>query len=349
MAELQRTYGNFKVYGEVQGLKRNYAFNDQPTKSGYERNHVKFDVKTSEDNIVTVELQGMDFGNVRITPRDREDKQYKDLDRTDKVYDEIPEDWQVMMGVNVGLEQDDKGENIKVEKDSYDAARYIYENLNDGDVVFISGRLEVNAFTNRNDEQVVQMQHVISRLYKSNKEFDPSAEDFQELSSFDQNLIINDVELDKKEKKAWVHSYLVYNRDKDFVPFTFWVDGNKNVKLGKNLSKLKFGTQMKFEGNLLSTVTYEEQEEETDEWGSSPSGYEKRSIKNVEKSYEITKGLPETMEEEKYTDEDFVKDDGNNDKDNPFKNDVEEGNSEWGSEPNSDGGDSSDPFADAEW
>ncbi len=121
------------------------------------------------------------------------------------------------------------------------------------------------------------------------------------------------------------------------------------MKLGKNLSKLKFGTQMKFEGNLLSTVTYEEQEEETDEWGSSPSGYEKRSIKNVEKSYEITKGLPETMEEEKYTDEDFVKDDGNNDKDNPFKNDVEEGNSEWGSEPNSDGGDSSDPFADAEW
>jgi len=346
MAELQRTYGNFKVYGEVQGLKRNYAFNDKPTKSGYDQNQLKFDVKTSEDNIVTVELRGMDFGNIRITPQDREDKQTKDLDRTPKVYDNIPEDWQVMMGVNVGLEQDEDGKNIVKEKDSYDAARYIHENLNDGDVVFISGRLEVNAFTNRNEEEVIQMQHTISRIYKSNKEFDPTAEDFKETSSFDQNLIIQAVDLDKKEKKAYVQSYLVYNKDKDFVPFTFWVDGNKNAKLAKNLSKLPFGTQMKFEGNLLSTVSYEEQEEETDEWGFSPSGYEKRAIKNVDKSYELTKGLPETMEKEKYAPEDFVKEEPNSDEGNPFANDAEEGSDEWGSSPNED---SNDPFSGEDW
>jgi len=345
MAELQRTYGNFKVYGEVQGLKRKYAFKDEPTKSGnYPKHELNFNVKTSKDNIVSVQLDGLDFGNVRITPQDRDDKQTKDLDRTPNVYDNIPEDWQVMMGVNVGLEQNDDGENIKKEMDSFDAAKYIYENLNDGDVVFISGRLEINAYTNRNDEKVVQMQHVISRIYKSNKEFDPSVEDFKEVSSFDQNLIINDVDLDKKEMKAYVHSYLVYNKDKDFVPFTFWVDGNKNAKLGSNLSKLKFGTQMKFEGNLLSTVKYRE---ETDEWGSSPSGYEKRSIDGVDKSYEITKGLPETMEEEKYTEDDFVKEDPNSGKENPFANDAQENSNEWGSSPNEDN--QKDPFENAEW
>ncbi len=345
MTELQRTYGNFKVYGEVQGLKRKYAFKDEPTKSGnYPKHELTFNVKTSEDNIVTVQLDGLDFGNVRITPQDREDKQYDDLKRKEGVYDSIPEDWQVMMGVNVGLEQDEDGNNIKKEMDSFDAAKYIYENLKDGDVVFINGRLEINAYTNRKEEKVVQMQHVIKSIYKSNKEFDPTAEDFKELSSFDQNLIINDVDLDKKEMKAYVHSYLVYDKDKNFVPFTFWVDGNKNAKLGKNLSDLKFGTQMKFEGNLLSTVKYNN---ETDEWGSSPSGYQK--IDGVDKSYEITKGLPETMEEEKYTEDDFVKDEGNNDAGNPFNDNGGEGNSEWGSSPNSGEGSSSDPFADAEW
>lgn len=345
MTELQRTYGNFRLRGEVQGLQRKYAFQDEPTKSGWDKHELRFDVKTSDDNIVTVQMEGIKFDNVRITPKDRDDKQTKDLTYSEDVYDEIPEDWEVFMGHKVGLEQGDDGKNVLKEFTNFDAAKYIYDNLEDGDHVFIVGNLNINAYTNRKGEDIVRMQHEIKNIYKSNNEFDPSAEDFEEISSFDQQLIINDVDLDKKQKKAFVNAFLVHDKDKNFANFQFWVDGEKYAKFAKNLSKLPYGTFLKVEGNLLSTVTYEQQEESDDDgWGESPSGYEKRAIKNVNKSYEITKALPETIEEGKYSPEDFVKEEPSNG-DDPFSDSVEEPG-EWG-ESDSSGSQEDDPFG--EW
>ncbi|MCA1021518.1 hypothetical protein [Halobacillus litoralis] len=342
MTELQRTYGNFRLRGEVQGLQRKYAFQDEPTRTGWDKQELRFDVKTSEDNIVTVQISGIKFDNVRITPKDRDDKRTEDLAYSEDVYDEIPEDWEVFMGHKVGLEQGEDGKNIQKEFTNYDAARYIYENLEDGDHVFIVGNLNINAYTNRQGENIVRMDHEIKNIYKSNNEFDPTAEDFEEVSAFDQQLILADVNLDKKEKKAYVTAYLVHDKDKNFASFQFWVDGNKYAKFAKNLSKLPFGTFLKVEGNLLSTVTYTQQEEESDDdgWGESPSGYEKRAIKNTEKSYEITKALPDTIEKEKYTEEDFVKEEASDD---PFS-DEEPG--EWGDAKESS---DDDPFDEGEW
>lgn len=342
MAELQPTYGNFKLQGVVQGLERDFSFNDDATKNGFPRHQLRFDVKTSEDNIVRVELTGMGFEKVRITPTDRNDKSTEDIKRGE----ETPEGWEVFMGVSTGLEQDEEGKNIILSQDQYDAAKYIHDNLKDGDMVFIGGRNEFSQYTNNAGEDVVNERLMINRIYHSNKSFED--EGYEEVSSYNQTIILNDIDLDKKSKKAYISAYVVA---KDFgelktIPVQYWIDGEKYLGLIKNLKKLPFGTQVRVEGKVHSRPIYQEVEEVDDSWGERMT--EPRNvISGVDKSMEITFANPSTIEEAKYTEEDlFPEPSVEEEKDNPFQDNKVDDSGDWGKSQESNSDSSEDPESD---
>jgi hypothetical protein len=350
LTNLQPTYGNFKLQGKVQGLKRTWAFSDDSTKNGFPQHRLQFSVKTNEDNIVDVRLEGLGFENIRITPKDRNDKTKTDIKRGEL----IPEDHEVFMGVTVGLTQDDEGNNILENYDQYDAAKVVHEKLQDGDLVYIGGRNEYNMYTNRNGEEVINGNLSINRIFTSKRGFNPEAEDFEEMSAFDQFIVLNAVDLDKKTKKAHVSAFVLARSfgEMQVIPYHFWIDGKTNAGLAKKLSDLPFGTQIKVSGKIHSQPIYAEveaQEVNTDPgWGEFPTGFTPRQneggkrITGVDKSLEITRGYPETLEEAKYTQEDlFPPEQEQDDSENPFAEKKEDKKEEdvWGTGDSAD-----DPF-----
>ncbi|WP_226035730.1 hypothetical protein [Aquibacillus saliphilus] len=361
MAELQPTYGNFKLRGTVQGLTNSkFSFNDDDTKNGFPQHQLKFSIKTSDDNVVKVELRGFKFDKIRIQPIDRDDNRQDEVARGET----IPDGWNVFMGVTTGLELDDDGKvkrdkdgkTVSQSMDQYDAAKYIHENLKDGDTVFVGGRNEFSMFDSQQGEKIINCKKSINKIYLSDNSIDVDEEGFEELSSFDQNVIINGVDVDKKEKKAYISAYIIA---KDFgeiktVPETFWINGEEYSSLISKLKKLPFGSQIKVSGNIHSRPVYQDVQVDVDDgWGEKPVGFQpqqnQKSVSGVDKSFEITRGYPETIEERKYSQKDLFppeEKNGNQDEGNPFKQ-QEDNNDDWGKSPNSD--DSNiDPFAESD-
>jgi len=354
---LQPTYGNFKVRGIVSGLQSDYAFIEKTSDSGFTHRTLKFNVKTSPDNIVQVKLWAGKFDKLKITTSDRDDdREDQYLDYTDDVYNNIPEGYEPFMGVSIGLTQNDEGKNVTVKRAGFDAVKEIYDNLKDGDVVFVKGR---NKFRKHNENIYEELE--INGIFHSTANMDFESEEFEELSAFDQTVVLVDGELDKNTKRANLTTYIITDKEGTFVQYPFHVDANKGKKyanMGKKLAKFPFGTQIKLVGNLLRTVEYEDVDDSLDEdddddlMADRPKGYEKQNknkqgIKNVIKEFEVTGAFSESIIEEKYSEDDFIP---QKDNDNPFENDVNEGNDNdlMGEDPFSNSGEGNsdeDPFA----
>jgi len=330
MAEtnLHPTYGNFKVRGIVSGLGSNYAFQEKETNNGFVHREVKFNVKTSPDNIVQVKLWAGKFDKLKITTEDRDDdREDQFLEYTDDVYEKIPEGYEPFMPVTIGLYgQNEEGKNTSVKRGGFDAVKEIYDNLKDGDVVFVKGR---NKFRKHNENTYEELE--INGIYHSNANMDFESEEFEELSAFDQTVVLVDGELDKNTKRANLFTYIITDKEGTFIQHPFHVDASKGQKfanMGKKLTKFPFGTEIKLVGNLLRTVEYEDEqdtpEEDDDLMADRPTGYEKRNnnnkpaIKGVVKEFEVTGAFSKTIIEGKYSEDDFMK---QSDPSNPFNDD----------------------------
>ncbi|MBM7598216.1 hypothetical protein JOC34_000573 [Virgibacillus halotolerans] len=304
MTELQPTYGNFKLRGIVRQIGLPFAFNKGTTGGGLEYRRLNFMIQTSKNNFVPVELFGMKFDEITITPTDKKDKQRKKITYSDDVYKDIEDGWEVFMGTNVGIEQDEKGGNIKKVLAPFDAIEEIHKGLEDGDSVFVNGGKRFNEY--KGD---TQQSFEIRSIYHTSEPIDFDAEGFEEQSTFDQTLVVTGTELDKKTNRLIVNANIIYDKKGLFVPFEYFIDITRYKKFALNLRKFKFGTQIKVSGLVHSTTDMETITEETvvtDEWGEDlhqSSGND--IIRDTNKSLEITKGYPETIEEKKYSEDDF--------------------------------------------
>lgn len=333
MAELQPTYGNFVLRGYVKGLKRDKAYVEETSNSGFAYRRLNFSIQTSENNEVPVSLFGGKFDEVTIQPKDKEKRRdsnnRKRVPYQEDIDEKLDKDHEVFMGINIGLEKDEEGKNIRKVKFAYDAAKYIKEHLKDGDYVFINGGLRFRKYTNVEGEELTQLEYEIRSIFNSDPE---KHKDSPEMSSFDQFVVINGGELNKKEKVAYISALIIADKEGTIVPYEFIVDGTKYPKLGKKLVEVPFGSLIKVEGKIHHRVIREEIEQEDDDsWGETPAGLEKREvITDVFRQLEITNALGSTYEKEKYTHEDLFppvnkdnpfEDDSDDDANNPFNTD----------------------------
>lgn len=315
MSKLQPTYGNFKLRGVVTGIGNTYE-DKTSERTGNKYRKLRFYVKTSKFNQVPVEIMGSKLENVTIYNGDKKSKNYKDkkVVKWNNRYDKHPEGYDII-GVSIGLEKDDNGKNITKNLLPYDAAEYLNSVLKDGDSVMILGRMVFSEYE-KDGQTVSQLKYEINKVYRANDPIDIEDEGtYIELSDFKQEIIIAESMVDKDNNKLVVNTYIVTNKDGEYISYPFVVDlSNEQLKpLGRNLSKQKFGTSIVVEGQIVNKVETETVTiEEPDEWGL-PSTFDKQTVRNVIKELSITKGLKDTLQEKRYTESDFIGDSNDDD------------------------------------
>lgn len=261
--KLEQTKGSFKLSGIVTGIAKENTYSEGETTIGKAYKTVRFSVKTSPTNIINVELYGVeqDF----IYPYSSTEKKSMKIPFADR-HKEL-EDTYHLIGVNVKTEGNEKETYVE-----YDAVEPIHQGFNDGNSVFVTGELKPNSFISNSEEFVSNFKYSIKSITFKEKAVDFEDPKFQEISAFEQDLVITNTNLDKSTNKVIVNGYAIGYAD-SFKQVQFVIHYDKNEKLGNNFLKLKFGDYIKVLGNCINAPTNQDVEE--DEWGSEiPRGYQ---------------------------------------------------------------------------
>jgi len=321
--DLQQTKGQFKLRGKIKGIDNENALRTGDTQKGDSYKALSFFVETSPNNAVKVELFGMEREFVYFySSKHKDTKKVKWADR-DKAIKEYK-----LIGTKMGIEldEDDKVKNEMMVE--WDAIDYMAKHLKEGMSVYVSGDLNFSTYENDQGETKNQVQNSIRNITLTKEPIDFEADDFKEMASFEQDIVVVDTIVDKESGKLNVMSKYI-NYKGDSVDNAFVVDINaedgKYKKLANNMKKrFKFGDAIKVYGLILNMAVKKEVEAdvEEDDWGG-----EKPAGMDVTTEYvnemRITAVDSSTYEPKKYTEEDFYSEDEANFDGDDFADDEE--------------------------
>jgi hypothetical protein len=275
-SRLQQTKGQFKLAGIVTGLARDNAFKTGTLQDGRGYMSIRFGVQTSPVNQVYVELFGAEK-DVYFYNSKKKDTCKLEWNNRDKA----PEGYH-LIGTNLTLGKDAKRQTFT----EMDACEFILNQLHDGDHIWVNGEIQFSQYENKKTGDMIdQTKYVIKSLGTAAKPIDFEAPDFKELSEFEQEIIINDNEIDKEEKKVYVSALTVAYGDK-VNPAQFEIDASTHATLANNFAKkLKQTDWIKVYGKIINKVETTQQAE-TDDWGSDPSVFD--VVTNTVKCLRIT-------------------------------------------------------------
>lgn len=299
---LPETKGSFQLQGTVLGMEKDSAFQEKLTKTGKKMNFAKFGVKTSKENTVYVDLNGMVRDFVYFGKRNKDTGKYE----TKKIlWDQrhtFKEEGFRMIGVNIGIEQfvDDSGKKQNKRKvlAEYDACEYIGNTLKDDTDVFIKGKIEFSSFVNQKGEMSRGTKFIPNQISALKSPLDMDAEDYKEKSDFTQTIIFMGIDLDDSDvndKKALLQAKVITYSTIEDVEFVV-----RDKSLFQTFKKnLKPYTSIQVHGNILNKALAEEVE--VDVWGAA------NPMEQVNKSYirelEITGANPSSIDTDTYTKE----------------------------------------------
>lgn len=308
--ELQQTKGKIRVEGKVVGFDPN---NENTYREGFTKNDnkpyrsVSLGVKTSPTNIVyNLDLFGMEpKKKVKIFSNKNGEKKNMEIDFEDR--NNMPAGFTCFgFGtVATGFESD----GTKTKMTNYfnlDGVEVIKDNLGNDASVWIDGEFNVNSYIS-NGEEKQTVKYNINRIGLLKTEIDFEQENFKEVASFEQEMVIVGHILDKENKKLLTTGRII-NFDKTWNDVTFVIDLDKFEKLGQNIyKKTKFGDVITVQGKIVNGVILTEVEEVQEfNWGGeTPEGQGQRVIKNRVSEFQIT-----NVKEHKakvYKEEDFIK------------------------------------------
>jgi hypothetical protein len=299
--------------GIVDGLARNGAYNEgnvnQGKNAGKEYKTIRFQVQTSATNKLSVELFGMEMDHVFAYKHGNKKKgtkgDTKRIDFEDR-HDDLPTGYQ-LIGINMGLEQNEAGKNIRTTMVAYDAVEYIYDNLNDGDSVKVQGELQFGEY-----EGNPQIRYVINSIYKE-ADIDFEDEKFEEVAGFSQEIVIAGTNINSADKTLEITAYTIQYGNK-FTPAQFVIrpeDDKDLAKLLKAFQKLKFGDFIQVEGLCMNNAVVTEVKEAPKEnpfGGKRPKGVQRDTVTNYVTELQITYADGATYKKGLYDEGDFVED-----------------------------------------
>jgi hypothetical protein len=350
--QLVQTKGSFKAVGIVNRISNDGAYKEgeieKGKSKGKEYRSLRFGVKTSKNNELFVELFGMEkdvYLLKNTTKEEREELKKKNKKvPTKKISfenrDNIEEGWNII-GINVGIYEDDEADKKKVVYETYveyDAVDEIFQSFDDGDSISVSGTLQLSEYENQQGEMVKQAKYQIGYASKLAKPVDFDDEKFAEVSSFDQEIIFVGSDYDKKTQKLTVLGRTI-NYDGTWYDHPFVID--TKVEAIKDIAtafhkKLKFGDFVKVLGLCVNKTEEKEVDEKEKpkssifgDGGLTPKGQEKRGATARVTELQITGVDMQSFIEKRYKAEDFVVEeelveDEEDTSNNPFASDDEE-------------------------
>lgn len=321
--KLTQTTSSFTFVGIVDGMTNDNAYREDEIKQGKnqgkEYRSIRFFVQTSPTNKLPVEMFGMELDWVYPYKKGKKGEKGTTKKMAFDQRDNLPEGFHII-GINLGLEKNAAGKNIRKSLVDFDAVEYIYDNLNDGDSVEVSGELQFSQYENSQGELIDQTKYIIKSIYLEKEAIDFTSEKFQEVNAFEQELVFIDKDVDKKESAVYVSGYTIQYGDKfSLANFVIRPNGNENIeKTAKAFAKaLKFGDTLKVYGlclNKAETVEVDVADDETKAekddifGGEKPKGLEKRAVTTYVTELQITGADNESYKAGKgmYKEEDFV-------------------------------------------
>lgn len=283
-SNLKQTKNSFKLIGKVTRIDRDDAYREKLFEKQYNKNDgklyrsLRFGVKTSETNEITVSTFDFEPEEVFLwnSKKKEENEDYKGeripFGLWEEQQDELREQGYAVLQSRVGVEFDNKGKVQTKGMPRFVASEYIYNNIDNGDSVVVEGTIRYSKYKNRNDEWVQQKNYTIEKLIRI-KDVDFDAEDFEEVSYFEQEMVFIDADVDKKEGKAYVTGRTI-DYTKKFEDVQFIVDFSDGeggydesmVKLANAFkSSFKFGDVVNVFGDTLNRVLIDEVEDDEDE------------------------------------------------------------------------------------
>lgn len=280
MGKLVETKGAFKVIGKVSRIDKEFAWKEAITEKGKREGDLyrslKFGVKTSDTNEITVSMFDYEPTEVFLwnSGKREKDPSYKGekipFGTWEEQQDELREQGYAVLQTRVGLTYNEEGKIDSKGLPSFVASQEIYNNLDNGDSVVIEGKIRYGSYMNKNDEEVEQKTYVIEKAYKI-KDVDFEAENFEEITYFEQQMVFVDIDIDKKEGKAYLTGRIIDYRENFHdtqMIITFKDDegnlDNDMVKMIDTLkNKVKFGDVIKVYGDTLNRVILSEVEDDS--------------------------------------------------------------------------------------
>ena len=301
--ELQQTKGMFQVRGIVTGTSKEKFFETKQTKTGKPMRKLNFGVETNKDSITYITLDGFERENVYFYKR-AENKGEKGTTKAvpwAQRFD-FDEEGFNLIGVRIGLEktvaEDGREVNDNKTLTEYDACDYISMSLEDGQSVFIKGDIDYSSF-NGEDGLRRMVKFVPNQISLCRNPIDFDAEDFEELSDFQQTIVFMDIVPDKDkdgQNRGIVQAKIInYNSVEDAEYIVY--DNSLYNTFKKNLKPY---TAIKVWGKINNKIEKDEVTE-TDVWGEENTFDRVRP--NFIRELVITGADPNTIDTEIYTQE----------------------------------------------
>lgn len=329
--ELIQTKGSVKINGILVGFDGENTFREGKTKNGegLPYRSASLSVKTSPTNVVyNLDAFGQEDNDRKVKVFSNKGGEKRSLEIAFKDRNDIPDGFTAFgFGtVRTAIEKDSNNKAVIKNYFTYDAVEKIKEALKDGDSVWVNAEFSPNTYV-KDGETRTTVKYAVNGIGLSKNEINFEDEEFKEVASFEQELVVVNVDLDKETKKVYVTGRLIkYNKTWDDIVFV--VDGNKYEKLAININKkFKFGDFVKVQGIILNGTVMEEVEEKSDgfDWGGEePQGVQKFTKSKISE-LQITNVV--SHEAKKFKEEDFFVDDQdpfNSDGDSPFDDDAGE-------------------------
>lgn len=291
---LVQSKGNFQLRGIIVGknpetaLKNNGYIEGKTKEKNVPYRSIRFRVKTSEENIITVEL----FGQImdKVYAYNKDEKKTIAVDWEDRS-NGIPEGYDII-ACNIN--------NKKIT--TFDAVKAINEGFEDGDSVVITGEIQFSTYkSNQNGEVVLQKKYVIKNMFASSDTVDFDSDNFEEENFFTQEIVVRDTEKVKADNKMYVYAYIIEYGGK-FNPAIFEIDLEEYEDVSKYIGKMKFGSLVKVSGSINNRTTSVVQDDEEVIGKKIP----KRTSASFQTLLKITSAYPKTYEPQKYSQDDFT-------------------------------------------
>jgi single-stranded DNA-binding protein len=337
-SKLQQTKNSFKFIGRVTRIDKDGAFKQETAtkgkNEGKEYRALRFGVKTSENNEMTVQMYDFEPEEVFLwhSEKAKEAKEKNKKYKGDRVpfsqwleeHEELREEGYAVLATRVGLTYGEDGKLQSQGLPSYVASKNIFNNLSNGDSVVIEGEIRYSKYKNQQDKWIEQKTFTIKKAFRI-KDIDFDGEKFEEVTYFEQEFVFVGAEADKENKKVYVTGRVI-DYYKNFHDAQFVVDysdgkGGNDKGMAKLadafLKKFKFGDVLKVFGDALNRVVTEEvEDDEEDEQDallkslggkSKPKHAQKYTARSYISEMQIF-GL-EDWQKKVYEEDDFVVDD----------------------------------------
>ena len=339
---LEQTRSTFRAVGKITGVDRDNFYKVQTLErgkaEGKEMRRLNFGLKTSNEQQLRLQMSGIEPDKVMLFDTQNRDKNKK-AKRVEMSYDEyydrkeeLDEDKVISYQSRLALERDEDDKLITVHGITFDNVEIASDLLENGMEVLVRGRIERNSYEKDGETRHVTNYNV-DQIELLDRELDFDAPDFVEYAKFTESFVFTDTFTDAEQERLVVNGKVInYRQQTENVAYDLsWSEvfntkypnmdkmdekaKEKAIKeieeqiemkkmMAKAYKKVKFGSLITIDGDIINRAVVAEQEQETDDLFAMMRG-NSRKVTTFMTSLSIT-GTQE-MDEAKYTEDDFVK------------------------------------------